>query len=48
MIGIVNSVTAGDEDISKETIRMAVKEVEQDIEKLMRRVLFFRFRVFMK
>lgn len=40
MIGIVNSVTAGDEDISKETIRKAVQEVEEDIESLMRRVFF--------
>lgn len=38
MIGIVNSVTAGDEDISKESILEAIKEVEQDIENLMRRV----------
>lgn len=36
MIGIVNSVTAKDEDVSKESMLEAIKEVEQDIENLMR------------
>lgn len=42
MIGIVNSVTAGEEDISKESILEAIKEVEQDIENLMRRVFILQ------
>ena len=42
MIGIVNNVTAGCEGISKETIREAVREIERDIETLMRRAFIIQ------